>query len=45
MEQRNINESEEITRNSLIAIRDFVGKVPEPGDPKELFKYYKKKIS
>tara|TARA_B100000405_G_scaffold2351_2_gene2017 strand:- start:5939 stop:6733 length:795 start_codon:yes stop_codon:yes gene_type:complete len=45
MEQRNINESEEMTRNTLIAIRDFVGKVPEPGDPKELFKYYKKKIS
>lgn len=45
MEQRNINESEEMTRNTLIAIRDFVGTVPKPGDPKELFEYYRKKIS
>ena len=45
MEQRNINEAEEITRSTLIGIRDFVGKVPALSDPKELFKYYKKKIS
>ena len=45
MEQRNRDEAEEITRSTLIGIRDFVGKVPALSDPKELFKYYKKKIS
>ena len=44
MEQRN-KEAEEITRSTLIGISDFMGKVPTLGDPKELFKYYKKKIS
>ena len=44
MEQRNKDEAEETTRSTLIGIRDFMGKVPELGDPKDLFKYYKKKI-
>ena len=44
MEQRNKDEAEETTRSTLIGIRDFMGKVPQLGDPKDLFKYYKKKI-
>lgn len=45
MEQRNKDEAEETTRNTLIALNNFRGKVPQLGDPKDLFQYYKKKIS
>ena len=44
MGRRNVNESKATGRALLSSIQDFTGKVPDLGDPKDLFKYYMKKI-
>lgn len=44
MGRRNTNEAKATGRSTLSAIQAFTGKVPELGDPKDLFKYYLGKI-
>lgn len=44
MHQRNVNEAKATGRSVLKGIQDFTGKIPELGDPKELFEYYMGKI-
>ena len=44
MGRRNTNESKATGRALLSSIQNFTGKVPELGDPKDLFKYYLGKI-
>lgn len=41
---RNTNESKATGRALLSSIQNFTGKVPQLGDPKDLFKYYMGKI-
>ena len=44
MGQRNVNEAKATGRSLLSNIQKFQGKVPELGDPKELFNFYLGKI-
>ncbi len=44
MEQRNINEAKATGRSLLSNIQRFQGKIPELGDPKDLFEFYLGKI-
>ena len=44
MGRRNTNEARATGRSTLSAIQAFTGKVPQLGDPKDLFKYYMGKI-
>jgi hypothetical protein len=41
---RNTNEAKATGRSLLSSIQNFTGKVPQLGDPKDLFKYYMGKI-
>ena len=44
MGRRNTNEARATGRSLLSSIQNFTGKVPQLGDPKDLFKYYMGKI-
>ena len=44
MGRRNTKEAQATGRSTLSAIQAFTGKVPQLGDPKDLFKYYMGKI-
>ena len=44
MGQRNVNEAKATGRSLLSNIQKFQGKVPELGDPKDLFNFYLGKI-
>ena len=44
MGQRNVNEAKATGRSLLSNIQKFQGKVPELGDPKDLFEYYLGKL-
>ena len=44
MGQRNVNEAKATGRSLLSNIQKFQGKVPELGDPKDLFEFYLGKI-
>ena len=44
MGRRNVNESKATGRALLSSIQNFTGKVPQLGDPKDLFDYYMGKI-